>query len=238
MHEWIAEPVEQDTTSGRGPSGSAVELRNIYATAPVGLSCVDRDLRYVSINDRMAAIHGVPAAAHLGRTLRELIPDLAERVEHNFRQVLDTGEPIVDLECRGTTPADPGIEHTWVASYCPVTGADGEIAGINVVVQDVTERRSHERRLREALISLQQGDEFLHVIGDQLPKAMFFRVVHLQDGSYKFTYVSGGVEDVIATTADQLLAHPEVLAERVVPRTGRSSSERCRIRWRRCRHST
>ena len=195
---------------------SLVELKNIYATAPVGLSCVDRDLRYVSINDRMAAIHGVPASAHIGHTLRELIPELAERVESNFRRVLETGEPIIDAECSGFTPADPGVEHAWVASYCPVTDADGQVVGVNVVVQDITERKAYERRLREAGESLKQRDDFLHIVGDQLPKAMFFRVIHAPDGSFRFAYVSRGVEEVAGFTAEHLLANPYALTDLIV----------------------
>jgi len=195
---------------------SLVELKNIYATAPVGLSCVDRDLRYISINDRMAAIHGLPASAHLGRKLSELIPELGEKVEANFRQVLETGAPIVDLECSGFTPADPGVEHAWIASYCPVTDSEGQIVGINVVVQDITERKAFERRLREASESLRQRDEFLHIVGDQLPKAMFFRVIHAPDGSFRFGYVSRGVEEIAGMTADHLLANPYALTDLIV----------------------
>src|SRR5206468_951980 len=37
-------------------------LRATYDAAPVGLAFVDRDLRFVWINDRLAEIDGVPAA--------------------------------------------------------------------------------------------------------------------------------------------------------------------------------
>ena len=46
------------------------ELELIYASAPVGLCALDRDLRYLRINDRLAEINGIPAAEHIGRTVR------------------------------------------------------------------------------------------------------------------------------------------------------------------------
>ena len=53
------------------------ELEHLYRTAPVGLCLLDKDLRYLRINERLAAINGRPISEHLGRTLREVIPDIA-----------------------------------------------------------------------------------------------------------------------------------------------------------------
>ena len=122
-------------------SGAEDELRNLYDLAPLGLCQVDRHLRFVRINDRLAAMHGVSPAAHIGRTLTELIPELGAAVEPPARRVIETGAPVVDLSYTGVTPADPGVLHTWVATYCPITDHAGEVTGVNVMVQDVTERR-------------------------------------------------------------------------------------------------
>ena len=54
-----------------------IELETLYRTAPVGLCLVDRDLRYVRINERLAAINGKPPGEHIGRTIREIIPEIA-----------------------------------------------------------------------------------------------------------------------------------------------------------------
>ena len=52
----------------------ALDLQSVYAVAPIGLAYLDRDLRYVYINDRLAGYHGRPASEHIGRTLREMSP--------------------------------------------------------------------------------------------------------------------------------------------------------------------
>jgi hypothetical protein len=51
---------------------------------------IDRDLRYVRINDRLAEINGMPAAGHIGRTVQEVVPDLNEQVIAMMRRVGQT----------------------------------------------------------------------------------------------------------------------------------------------------
>src|SRR5687768_8379881 len=78
------------------------QLGTIYQTTPVGLTFIDRDLRYVSINDHLAAINGPPADAHIGRRVREiLLPELGAQVESLVSRVLESGEPVVDVDTRG-----------------------------------------------------------------------------------------------------------------------------------------
>ncbi|RUL85841.1 PAS domain S-box protein [Tautonia sociabilis] len=124
------------------------ELEATYASAPVGLCVLDRELRFVRINDRLAELNGRPAAEHIGRTVREMLPELADQVEPALRRVLETGEPVIDLELSGQTAARPGEHRTWLESWLPLRDAAGEVAGINIVAQEVTERRKAERLIR------------------------------------------------------------------------------------------
>jgi len=122
----------------------ADELEATYQSAPVGLCVLDADLRFVRVNERLAEMNGSDAAAHVGRTVRELLPALADAAEPVLRRVLATGEPLVGVEITGETPAAPGVLRTWVESWYPLRDADGAVAGINVVAEDVTERRQAE----------------------------------------------------------------------------------------------
>ena len=83
------------------------ELEHLYRSAPFGLSLVDRNLRYVRINERLAAMNGKTVEQHIGRTVREIIPQIATEVEKLKRRVLETGEPVIDVEVHGESPADP-----------------------------------------------------------------------------------------------------------------------------------
>jgi PAS domain S-box-containing protein len=123
-------------------------LRTLLEAAPAGIAFCDRRLRFVLINEALAAINGVPASEHFGRSLREILPELADCVEPFYDQVLRTGQPLVGVEIRGATPAAPGHVRDWLASYYPVRIADGESIGVGTVVVEITERKRAERSAR------------------------------------------------------------------------------------------
>lgn len=131
------------------------ELEAIYDTAPIGLCILDRDLRWVRINERLAEINGFPAAAHLGRTVRELLPDLAPAAEPIFQQILASNQPVLNVELQGQTPAQPGVERTWLEHWFPLHDQSGAVIGINVVAEEITERKRQERELQELNATLE-----------------------------------------------------------------------------------
>ena len=55
--------------------------------APVGFAFIDQQLRFQVVNEKLAEINGLPADAHLGRDVREVVPDLAEVNEALFQRV-------------------------------------------------------------------------------------------------------------------------------------------------------
>ena len=127
------------------------QLEAIYDSAPVGLAVMDTDLRYIRISDRLAALNGLTPAEHAGKHLREVLPSaLVETVESNYQHVLDTGEPLDDVELRGEAISQPGTLRDWLVSYRPLKNADGGVFGVSAVVQDVTLRKQTERRLATA----------------------------------------------------------------------------------------
>lgn len=81
------------------------EIEACYNTAPVGLCVLDTDLRYVRINERLAKLHGVSASAHIGRTVREILPSAtADKADPVLREVIRSGEPLLNFEIDGVTP--------------------------------------------------------------------------------------------------------------------------------------
>ena len=63
--------------------------------ATVGFCYLDTNLRYVQINEWLANINGYTVEEHIGRSIRELFPDLAEGIEPQFQKVIETGNPII-----------------------------------------------------------------------------------------------------------------------------------------------
>ncbi|HEX8784935.1 MAG TPA: PAS domain-containing protein, partial [Telluria sp.] len=128
---------------------SSAMLATVYATAPVGLSFLDPELRVVRVNDYLAAVNALPADAHIGHTLPELLGERGRVYEKPYRQVLASGRPLIDVEDSGDTPAEPGVTRHWLCSYYPVYGPGRELVGISAVVLDITERKLQEQRERD-----------------------------------------------------------------------------------------
>lgn len=114
----------------------------VYANAPVGLSAHDRSLRFLAVNARLAAMNGIAVEAHIGRTPREAVPQVAPHVEPSLRQVLTTGEHVAEVEIETETAAHPGRKRFYLASYYPVRAE----AGLRELAATL-ERRVEERTL-------------------------------------------------------------------------------------------
>ncbi len=123
-----------------------VLLENLYAKSPVGLSLLDQNLKYLRINQALADINGFPIEEHIGKTIREILPDLADRLEPIYHQVVETGEPICDIEIKGTTPAHPDVEEYWCVSYYPVDLLDGT-RGVGTVITEITDIKRTQKQL-------------------------------------------------------------------------------------------
>jgi PAS domain S-box-containing protein len=123
------------------------ELRLIYDTAPIGLAFISPDCRYLQINQRLTEICGISVADHIGRSVRETVPQVADQVEKIVARVLSTGEPITDVEVNGQRPDGTNAERFWLTSWHPLRGPEGVIVGINVVAEEITERKRAEAAL-------------------------------------------------------------------------------------------
>ena len=132
------------------------ELETLYDTTPVGLSLVDKDLRWLRINKELADINGFPVAAHIGKRQQELIPDIDARVAETQREVLRTGKPSGQSHVEGFTPADPDRLRHWMVEYYPVF-SDGEVFAVGTCVREVTNEFAMTRRLAESEARLQQA---------------------------------------------------------------------------------
>ena len=123
-------------------------LEKVVSTAPFGFAFVDRDCRYVHLNETLAAINGSTVAADLGRTVSAVVPRAVAAIEPLYRRALDLGEAVLDLEVDGPSPGDPTQIQRWSTSYYPVS-LEGEVIGVGVVVADITERKEGEDARRQ-----------------------------------------------------------------------------------------
>jgi PAS domain S-box-containing protein len=124
-------------------------LQLIYDTAPIGLAFLSPDCRYLQINERLTEICGISVEDHLGRSVRDCVPALAEAVEAIVGSIMKTGEPVLGVEVAGQR-ADRTEERSWVTYWHPLRNPSGEIVGVNVAAEEVTERKRAEQAVRRA----------------------------------------------------------------------------------------
>ena len=79
------------------------------------------------------------------------IPDVAVGVVSQLRQVIQTGQPIIEGEVEAETPAHPGESRHYMHNYYPDKSKDGTVVGVRCIVQDITEHIERETRSRPRL---------------------------------------------------------------------------------------
>ncbi|MCC5610711.1 PAS domain S-box protein [Nostoc sp. CHAB 5834] len=125
-------------------------LDALLAAAPVAVCFFDRELRYIRINQVFADINGLTIEEHLGRKFGEVLPAMAADLEQQLQRVLDTGEPLLNVEISGKTKEQPERYGYWLGNYYPVNNPMGEKIGIGIILADVTAAKETEVALRES----------------------------------------------------------------------------------------
>ncbi|MDC0710953.1 PAS domain S-box protein [Stigmatella sp. ncwal1] len=120
---------------------------SLVAASPVSFALLDTQLRYLKVNPALARINGVSEEEHLGRTVREVLPQVWDQVEPPLRQVLETGEPLINQEGGTESPSHPGVLRHYLSSYFPVKGSDGEVAGVGTTFIEVTDQVKARRQV-------------------------------------------------------------------------------------------
>jgi CheY-like chemotaxis protein len=133
-------------TDGTAPPairpGAAIPTSDVdafYDAAPVGFALVSTELRFIRVNSMLADLNGMPCRDHVGRTLGEVIPAVAKLIEPVFREVIESGRPVMAFKLRGETAKVPGVQRTWLEDYFPLKRPDGTVAAVGAVVREIEE---------------------------------------------------------------------------------------------------
>ncbi|ESU46387.1 SpoIIE family protein phosphatase [Streptomyces filamentosus] len=129
-------------------------LQGLATQSPVGLAIYDTDLRLTWCNTAYEREIGQPLAAFRGMRADELYssgsfvtPGYPQTLDGVMHQVIDTGEPVLDLNFRGQPPSDPGRDHLWSCAYYRLEDAHGHVFGVCEDAFDITDRYRVQERL-------------------------------------------------------------------------------------------
>lgn len=142
-------------------------FKSFFASAPAGLAIIDAGLRCRTINKALARTHGVSASDNLGKSVSELLPELASTIEPVLHRVLTTGQPALSFEASGKTPSRLGVTRHWLASCFPLEGPNGMPDSVGAIVVEISELKRIEEaqqallRVAEKLNSTLDVDKLL-----------------------------------------------------------------------------
>lgn len=162
-------------------------LEAIGEAAPVGFKLVDRDLRIVRMNERLADVDGRTVSEQLGRTVAEAVPDLWPELEDVYRRAL-AGEHVSNLVLSRNCGDRPKRTSHFLASFYPVH-IDGEIIGVGNVVVDITERK--------------EAEAFRQVVMDNMAEGLY-----TLDAEGLVTYVNEAASRMLGWSEEELLGKP------------------------------
>ncbi|MEV5972724.1 SpoIIE family protein phosphatase [Streptomyces sp. NPDC051921] len=128
-----------EAQAARRIRGSSAVWDGLFSRSPVGIAVLDTQLRFLRVNPALEAMNGLSQAAHIGRRLVEVLPDVnAADMERAMRRALDEGTPVLDSRRTGRTPADPDHDHVWSGSYVRLEDTDGRPIGLAATLIDIT----------------------------------------------------------------------------------------------------
>ncbi|MBM7437793.1 SpoIIE family protein phosphatase [Streptomyces sp. HB132] len=117
-------------------------LAGLIGSSPAGIAVFDTELRYLYVNTALERLNGLPAAAHLGRTVAEVLPEVDIRLDV-MRQVLADGRPR-EITTTGQTWADSVMTRRFWRGACHRLEAGERPLGLVVIIQEVT--ATHDER--------------------------------------------------------------------------------------------
>lgn len=124
---------------------SEEQHRSLVENAGTPITFYDPDGQFLLVNAQAAAMLGSSPEALIGKTLYDIAPEIADNTMDRMRQVIDTGKGL-DFEEYLELPSG----RFWLRSNMqPVKDREGEIVAVQVISQDITERKEAERALAE-----------------------------------------------------------------------------------------
>lgn len=156
-----------DATERKQAEAALAEQRSLLDTfidtAPVGMAILDPQFRYLQVNENLAQMTGYPVQDHIGRTLGDIVPDLAQTLYRQVEVMLSNGEPILNQEFTGQTAANPGVERHWLFSAFPIRDSRDNLIAFGATVLDITERQQAQEQLQTLTRNLQDAQRIAHI---------------------------------------------------------------------------
>jgi len=172
-------------------------LDSLIGNTPAGIAILEGpEFRYLSINQMLADLNGLTVNDHLGKPLREVLPDAAKNLLPIMRKIMKSGEPVLGREFSINLPKDPDKE-VYLKDYLfPILNEHGRPKGIGAIVFDIT-------HTKEVEISYEKLADILEHAGE---------LVLITDRAGSIEYVNPAFENISEFQSNEVLGkNPRVL---------------------------
>ena len=130
-------------------------LDAFFSASTAILNILDDQFRYIKTDSLTPTYFGLDARSIVGRSLRDdLAPQFIEDFGPMIRRVMETGEPVHNVEVQSPVPGRPGEIVYWQASYFAVPLPEGR-RGYGVVGIEITDSKRTAAALRQSHAELQ-----------------------------------------------------------------------------------
>src|SRR3984957_5327771 len=130
------------------------ELKAYFDASPVGMVLVDRELRYLKANQRLADMTKVSIDGRIGKTVREILPAIADILEPLYKEVFASGKPIINFELTDI----PNEHRDYQLSFFPLMGEDAKPKAVGAVSLDITEQKRAEVEANRAKMAAEEAN--------------------------------------------------------------------------------
>jgi PAS domain S-box-containing protein len=128
---------------------SETTMNAFFANSPGILNIIDDHFRYLKADPITPTYFGLDSQSIIGILLEDLAPAFVAEFGPMLRQVLHTGEPVLNREVYNPVPGKPDEFTYWRASYFRVPLPEGGY-GVGVMGVEITDMKRAEEALLES----------------------------------------------------------------------------------------
>ena len=174
---------------------SSIRLALFIEHAPAALAMFDRDMRYLAVSRRWLLDYGLLDRAVIGVSHYEVFPEIPERWKIIHRRGL-AGE-IMREEHDAFARGDGSIQ--WLRwEVRPWRTAAGDVGGILIHTEDITERKATEDKLRKMSLALEQSPSAV-MVTDLNARIEYVNDAFVAISGYQRDEVLGRTPDILAS---------------------------------------
>src|SRR5260370_7952148 len=105
----------------------------------LGIAVFDRQHRFSAVNKTLAALHGIPAKDHIGKTLREVVPQASIEADSLIDHVFNADESVLSEEITANMPTRIEDGH-WIVSFLPIRDERGQVSEVDAIATEATQQ--------------------------------------------------------------------------------------------------